>query len=80
MKKTRKLSKEEVLDFGSLIDKCEFILIDKKEIKEKLAESYSKREHAHLLMLQSDILLDEIIKELYGEETAKRRSKSAKRN
>lgn len=49
------------------IDTAEIFMFDKKEIAKKIKLSYSKREIAHKLMLDADILLDEVLTELYGE-------------
>jgi hypothetical protein len=61
-----KLKDKEVQDLFKKLGDCEVIAFDPKEIQEKIKASYDMRTYAHDLLLQADILLDEVLKELSG--------------
>jgi hypothetical protein len=61
-----KLKDKEVQDLFKKLGECDVIAFDPKEIQEKIQTSYDMRTYAHDLLLQADILLDEVLKELSG--------------
>ena len=56
------------------LGECEVITFDKKKIWGKILKSYKMKEQAHALLLQADVLLDEVLNELYGEKINTRRN------
>ena len=64
-----KLKDKEVQDLFKKLGECDVIAFDPKEIQEKIQTSYDMRTYAHDLLLQADILLDEVLKELSGIKT-----------
>jgi hypothetical protein len=73
-----KLKDKEVQDLFKKLGDCDVIAFDPKEIQEKIQTSYDMRTYAHDLLLQADILLDEVLKELSGIKTNANRSKDSK--
>lgn len=66
MKKIKQLSKEELDSLNKAILNCEIITFDKEDIERRINEAYAFKTKGHELLLQADILLDEVLKELYG--------------
>jgi hypothetical protein len=61
-----KLKDKEVLEMFKKLGDCEVIAFDTKEIAENIKDAYDMRTYAHDLLVQADILLDEVLKELSG--------------
>ena len=76
--KKMKLKDKEVREMIEKLGDCEVITFDPKEIKEKIETAYDMRNYAHDLMLQADILLDEVLKELSGIKSNDKQTKSNK--
>ena len=66
-----KLKDKEVQDMFKKLGDCDVIAFDPKEIMEKIEFAYQKRDSAHELLLQADVLLDEVLRELSGIKTTK---------
>lgn len=62
-----KLKDKEIADLYKKLGDLDVITFDPKEVECKIADAYVMREEAHRLLLQSDILLDEVLKQIYGE-------------
>ena len=73
-----KLKDKEVQDLFKKLGECDVIAFDPKEIQEKIQTSYDMRTYAHDLLLQADILLDEVLKELSGIKKNKENKKNDK--
>jgi hypothetical protein len=50
------------------IDKAEMVMFDKEDIVKRIRRANELRNKAHEMMLEADILLDGIIKEMYGDD------------
>ena len=61
-----KLKDKEVQDMFKKLGDCDVIAFNPKEIMEKIEFAYQKRDSAHELLLQADVLLDEVLRELSG--------------
>ena len=69
--KIKQMNQKEIAKLNKILGDCDIITFDPKKIKRRIEKAYQMRTKAHDLMLESDILLDEIIKELYGDSQAK---------
>jgi hypothetical protein len=49
------------------IDKAEIVMFGKKDIAKSIRRAHELRDKAHDMLLEADILLDGVIKEMYGE-------------
>ena len=77
-KKIKDLTKDEREEMNKIIDNCQIIAFDNKEIDEKILLAYNLRQAAHETLLESDKILDEVLKELRGIKTNANRSKDSK--
>ena len=75
-----KLKDKEVQDMFKKLGDCDVIAFDPKEIMEKIEFAYQKRDSAHELLLQSDVLLDEVLRELSGIKNNDKTTKGRKTN
>lgn len=67
-KKIKNLSEKEMSKLTKMLGECQIISFDPKEMTKRLEKCYDLRGKAHGLLLEADILLDGIIKDLYGEQ------------
>ena len=74
MKKIKQLNSKEREDLYNAIKDADIISFDADAIKEKIELAYALRWSAHESLLESDLLLDEVLKELYGDKTPKKRT------
>ena len=65
-KKIKDLTKSERKEIDKILEDCQIIAFDGKEINEKVVLAYNLRQAAHETLLESDKLLDEVLKELRG--------------
>jgi hypothetical protein len=84
-KRIKDLTPEEGLEIKKILENCQIIAFDIKEINEKITLAYNLRQAAHETLLESDKLLDEVLKELRGIKTnektnGKRNGKVSKGN
>lgn len=66
-KKIKELTQKEISKLNKMLGECEIISFDPKKIQKKVELAYELRTDAHVLMLESDVLLDEVLKEIYGD-------------
>ena len=66
-KKIKELSEKEIVKLTKMLGECQIISFDPKKMSKRIKKSYELRTKAHELMLEADVLLDGIIKDLYGD-------------
>ena len=69
-KKIKDLTPQEQNKLNKILGECSIISFDPKKVLAKLNKAYNIRAKAHGLLLEADIMLDELYKDLTGE-TAK---------
>jgi hypothetical protein len=75
-KKIKELTPKEKEKVNKILGDCQIIAFDIEEINEKIVLAYNLRQAAHETLLESDKLLDEVLKELRGIENNKTNSKT----
>lgn len=65
-KKIKELNQKEIAKLNKMLGECDIITFNEKKVTKQIQRSYKMREQAHDLILKADILLDEVLKELYG--------------
>jgi Spy/CpxP family protein refolding chaperone len=65
-KKIKELSEKEMSKLNKMLGECQIISFDPKKMSKRIKKSYELRTKAHELMLKADVLLDGILKDLYG--------------
>jgi len=72
-KKIKDLTPEEAKKMSDIISKCNIVTFDEKEINEKIIAAYDMRVYAYDLLLEADLLIDEVLKELTGKKDEPRK-------
>ena len=74
-KKIKDLTKDERKEIDKILGDCQIIAFDNEEVNEKIVLAYNLRQAAHETLLESDKLLDEVLKELRGIKNVKPKTK-----
>ena len=59
-------NKKKLSKLGKILENCNIITFDPKDIRKRIVTAYKIRKQAHELLLRADITIDNIINELSG--------------